>query len=64
MVFELLQSEVVYSGRAFTIRRDTLRLPDGHETRFDIVEHHGSIIIIPMDENGNLVLVRQYRHAA
>lgn len=64
MPFELLKKEIVYSGRAFTIRRDTLRLPDGHETRFDIVEHVGSVIIIPLDGQGNLLFVRQYRHAA
>jgi len=63
MPFELLKSEIVYPGRAFTIRRDTLRLPDGHETRFDIVEHVGSVIIIPLDHQGNLLFVRQYRHA-
>ncbi len=64
MAFELLKSETVYPGRAFTIRRDTLRMPDGHETRFDIVEHPGSVIIIPVDDQGNLLFVRQYRHAA
>ena len=64
MSFELLNSEIVYPGRAFTIRRDTLRLPDGHETRFDIVEHPGSVVILPIDDQGNLLFVRQYRHAA
>ena len=64
MPFELLKSEIVYPGRAFTIRRDTLRLPDGRETRLDIVEHHGSVVILPVDDQGNLLFVRQYRHAA
>jgi ADP-ribose pyrophosphatase len=64
MVFELLKSEIVYPGRAFIVRRDTLRLPDGHETRLDIVEHVGSVIILPLDENRNILFVRQYRHAA
>jgi ADP-ribose pyrophosphatase len=64
MSFTLLKSEIVYPGRAFTIRRDTLRLPDGRESRFDIVEHVGSVIILPVDANGNLLFVRQYRHAA
>lgn len=64
MPFELLKSEIVYPGRAFTIRRDTLRLPDGRESRFDIVEHVGSVIILPLDADGNLLFVRQYRHAA
>jgi ADP-ribose pyrophosphatase len=64
MSFELLKSEVVYPGHAFTIRRDTIRLPGGRETRLDIVEHVGSVIIVPMDADGNLLFVRQYRHAA
>jgi ADP-ribose pyrophosphatase len=64
MPFELLESEIVYPGRAFTVRRDALRLPDGRETRLDIVEHVGSVVILPVDADGNLLLVRQYRHAA
>ncbi len=50
MPFELINSEVVYPGRAFTIRRDHLRLPDGRKTNLDIVEHVGSVVIVPLDE--------------
>ena len=64
MKFELIESEIVYPGRAFTIRRDQVRLPDGRTTKFDIVEHHGSVVLIPIDDEGNLLFVRQYRHAA
>lgn len=64
MPFELLRSEVLMKGRAFTIRRDYLKTPDGRETRFEIVEHGGSVIIIPVDDEGNLLFIRQYRHAA
>ena len=64
MPFELLGSEIIYTGRAFTIRRDSLRLPDGREASFDIVEHVGSVIIIAVDEHGCMLFVRQYRHAA
>jgi len=64
MPFELIESEIVYPGRAFTIRRDQVRLPDGRITRLDIVEHHGSVVLIPIDDDGNLLFVRQYRHAA
>ncbi|GAB1471160.1 NUDIX hydrolase [Chloroflexota bacterium] len=62
--FELLRSELLMKGRAFTIRRDYLKTPDGRETRFEIVEHGGSVVIIPLDADGNLLFVRQYRHAA
>ena len=64
MPFELLKSEILMKGRAFTIRQDLLKTPDGHETKFEIVEHGGSVIIIPIDDDGNMVFVRQYRHAA
>ncbi len=62
--FKLLKSEPVFQGRAFKIRYDYLKTPDGRETRYEIVEHNGSVVILPIDEQGNLLLVRQYRHAA
>ncbi|HLA06893.1 MAG TPA: NUDIX hydrolase [Anaerolineales bacterium] len=64
MPFKLIKSEPLFKGRAFGIRRDYVTTPDGRETKFDIVEHGGSVIILPVDENRNLILVRQYRHAA
>lgn len=64
MSFELIRSEPLFRGRAFTIRRDLLRTPDGRETKFDIVEHGGSVVLLPLDSDGNLLFVRQYRHAA
>lgn len=64
MPFELIRSEHILEARAFKIRRDTLRTPDGRETKYDIVEHVGSVIILPLDGDGNLLFVRQYRHAA
>ncbi|MEW6286664.1 MAG: NUDIX hydrolase [Chloroflexota bacterium] len=62
--FEFIKSETLMQGRAFKIRRDWLKTPDGRETKFEIIEHGGSVVIIPVDEEGNLLFVRQYRHAA
>ena len=64
MPFKLIRSEPLFKGRAFAIRRDFMRTPDGRETKFDIVEHGGSVVLIPINEKGNLLFVRQYRHAA
>ncbi|MDX1378330.1 MAG: NUDIX hydrolase [Anaerolineales bacterium] len=64
MSFELIRSETLLQGRAFKIRRDHLKTPDGRETKFEIIEHGGSVIIIPIDADGNIHFVRQYRHAA
>ena len=63
MTFELTHSEILLQGRAFKIRRDYLKTPDGKETKLEIVEHGGSVVIIPIDELGNIWFVRQYRHA-
>jgi ADP-ribose pyrophosphatase len=64
MPFELIKSEILLKGRVFCIRRDYLKTPDGRETKYEIIEHGGSVILIPVDEEGNILFVRQYRHAA
>lgn len=64
MPFELIRSETLLQGRAFKIRRDYLKTPDGRETKLEIVDHGGSVVIIPIDDENNLLFVRQYRHAA
>jgi ADP-ribose pyrophosphatase len=63
MPFEFISSEVLLTGRAFNIRRDTLKTPNGRETKLEIIEHGGSVVLIPVDEQGNVLFVRQYRHA-
>jgi ADP-ribose pyrophosphatase len=63
MTFKLIRSEVLLHGRVFKIRRDEVKTPDGRETKFDIVEHGGSVIIIPIDHEGNLLFVHQHRYA-
>ena len=63
MPFELISSEVLVEGRAFKVRRDTLKTPDGHQTKLEIVEHGGSVVLLPIDSDGNLLFVHQYRHA-
>jgi ADP-ribose pyrophosphatase len=64
MPFELIKSEMLLQGRAFRVRRDFLKTPDGGETEVEVIEHSGSVIIIPIDRDGNVLFVRQYRRAA
>ena len=63
MPFELIKSDTILQGRAFKIRRDTLRTSEGQETKLEIIEHGGSVVLIPLDDEGNVHFVRQYRHA-
>ncbi len=59
----VLTSTPAFRGPVFAVRTDRVRLPDGHETRVDVVEHTGSVGIVACPQSGELVLVRQYRHA-
>lgn len=63
MPFELINSEPLLQGRTFNLRRDTLKTPDGRETKLEIIEHGGSVVLLPVDPENNLLFVRQYRHA-
>ena len=64
MEFQTLISEKVYQGRAFDVRRDEIKLPNGKITNLDIVEHCGAVTILPFDDEGFIWFVSQYRHAA
>lgn len=64
MGFEVERSERVFQGRVFDVRRDWVRLPNGRTTALDIIQHHGAVTVVPLDEAGHLWFVRQYRHAA
>jgi ADP-ribose pyrophosphatase len=62
--FEVLRSEIVYQGRAFDVRIDQVRLPNGYTTQLDIIDHRPSVTLIPIDQEGLIWFVRQYRHPA
>jgi ADP-ribose pyrophosphatase len=64
MNIELIESREIYQGRVFSLKQETLRLPNGVESPLDIIQHHGAVVIVPVDETGNLIMIRQYRHAA
>jgi len=63
MAFETVQTETIYQGRAFQVRKDLVRLPDGVVTQLDIVQHVGAVTVIPLDDEDRVWFVRQYRHA-
>lgn len=56
-------SRVVYTGRIFDLLRETVVLPSGLEQDLTIVDHPGAVAVAALDRNGDLLLVRQYRHA-
>jgi ADP-ribose pyrophosphatase len=59
--FDTLGSEHIYTGRAFGVRRVLVRLPDGKEKYYDLVDHARAITLVPVDDLGNIYFVRQFR---
>jgi len=64
MKFDLLHTEPVYQGRAFGVERVQVRLPNGHESVYDLVRHVGAVTLVPIDDDGRILFVRQYRLGA
>ncbi|MEQ1572883.1 MAG: NUDIX hydrolase [Vicinamibacterales bacterium] len=60
----IIPSEIrtIYEGRIFTVQVETITLPKGGELKAEIVRHPGSVVIVPVTDSGEIVLVRQYRH--
>lgn len=53
----------VFEGRVFTVQVESITLPKGHALDAEIIRHPGSVVIVPMNDANDVVLVRQYRHA-
>jgi ADP-ribose pyrophosphatase len=53
----------IFQGRVFTLQLETVTLPKGVELKAEIIRHPGSVVIIPITEAGEVMLVRQYRPA-
>ena len=59
----VLESRRLYDGRIMAVRVDTVAMPNGREATREIVEHAPVVAIVPVDENGDVVMVQQYRLA-
>ena len=55
------ESRLAFEGRLFDVRVDTVRLASGRRTTREIVVAPNSVSVVPVDEDGNVYLVRQYR---
>jgi ADP-ribose pyrophosphatase len=57
-----LEGEEVFGGRLLKVRRDRVRLPDGRETVREYIRHPGAVVILPLLDDGSVVVVRQFRY--
>lgn len=62
MGFQVIQSDEIFQGRVFSILRDFVDYPDGRKAKIEYLRHGGAVVILPVDAEGNIWFVRQYRH--
>lgn len=57
-----LSQQYIFRGRIMTVRVDEVSLPNGHQSIREVCEHVGGVGVLPIDDDGNVILVRQYRY--
>lgn len=62
LIERTVDSVVQYSGNFLELRRDTIALPDGSTSTREYIVHPGAVMIVPMLDDGRLVVERQYRY--
>jgi ADP-ribose pyrophosphatase len=60
----LISSRDVYEGRIVKLRVDEIEVRNGLNVRREVVEHPGAVVVVPVDGEGRILWVKQYRYAA
>ena len=60
---EVLDRREVFKGRVVDLSIERLRLPNGKVCELELIRHPGAAAVVPVDDAGNVLLIRQYRHA-
>lgn len=64
MSYEVLESKTTYEGKIVKVQLDTLRMPDGKTAlRETVIRGKNAAAVLPVDTDGKIIFVRQYRHA-
>ena len=61
---KILDSEKLYTGLIFDLYRHNVELPSGKKVNRDVVKHNGATVIVPVTDDGQIVMVRQYRYGS
>lgn len=54
---------IVYAGRVFSVEVEKVLLRNGREAEVAVVRHRPSVVLIPINDEGRVVMIRQYRHS-
>ena len=58
-----IDRKLMYKGSMLSMYADTIYTPDGNTAKWDYIEHSGAAAVVPVLEDGRILLVRQYRNA-
>ncbi len=61
--FKRLSRDLVYKGSIIDYYKDTVQVPNGNVVKWDFIGHKGAAAIVPVREDGKILMVRQYRNA-
>lgn len=61
--FKRLDRELVYKGSIVDFYKDTVKVPNGNVVKWDFIKHQGAAAVVPVTEDGKILMVRQYRNA-
>lgn len=64
MPYQILSTKTQFHGKVFEVRTDQVESPVGKSMTLDVVVHSGAVAMLPVDDQGRLILVKQYRHPA
>ena len=56
------ETEDIFDGVILNVKRDRVRLPNGHESVREVIRHVGAVCVVPVTEDGRVVVERQYRY--
>ncbi len=60
---ERINRELVYEGKIINMYKDTVQIPNGSVAQWDFIGHRGAAAVVPVTDDGKIILVRQYRNA-
>ncbi|MBN1428991.1 MAG: NUDIX hydrolase [Anaerolineae bacterium] len=60
----IIKSQTIFEGKIVNLRVDTVTIGNDRTYEREIIQHGGAVALVPLDENGNVILVRQYRTGA
>jgi ADP-ribose pyrophosphatase len=62
--FKILSRQLTYEGKAFNVEKVNFSMPNGKQPTYDLVKHPGAAVVMPIDEDGNILFIRQWRLGA